>query len=466
MSLVGRLGETLGGLSWATTRNAQTISAPRKPQKEGRIIANKAGLQKPNLAIKPMNKDIQTGLWAFSTLPGTGPVAMKRLLESMGSAEALLGADSAALSRCGAWGMNLSRVLSGPDGPRLLQDALSMARREWELGEAMGLRWVSLVDPEYPEYLRECHDPPVVLFVKGHLPLDYRYALAVVGTRNMSQYGSTILRAFMEELAHAWIPQDTKPIIVSGLALGVDGHAHELALEMGFGTMAVTANGLGTHYPPQHKGLGERMVAAGGAILTETRALQGPDARLFPRRNRIIAGLCPLVLVAEAAARGGALITARFANDYDRQVYAFPGRVTDQGYRGCLRLALSGQAQLLCSPYDLRVWQNWPLRPRLEDGRADAHRLIAGTAVDAQLQGVKAARGVQRTLEGLPASGRMLSEGAERMLRGVAVLEEASADRLLELHQGDYPGFVRSLFALESAGILQRNGSGTWTRRA
>jgi hypothetical protein len=120
----------------------------------------------------------------------------------------------------------------------------------------------------------------------------------------------------------------------------------------------------------------------------------------------------------------------------------------------------------LCSPYDLRVWQNWPLRPRLEDGRADAHRLIAGTAVDAQLQGVKAARGVQRTLEGLPASGRMLSEGAERMLRGVAVLEEASADRLLELHQGDYPGFVRSLFALESAGILQRNGSGTWIRRA
>jgi DNA processing protein len=413
-----------------------------------------------------MNKDIQTGLWAFSTLPGTGPVAMKRLLESMGSAEALLGADSAALSRCGAWGMNLSRVLSGPDGPRLLQEALSMARREWELGEAMGLRWVSLVDPEYPEYLRECHDPPVVLFVKGHLPLDYRYALAVVGTRNMSQYGSTILRAFMEELAHAWIPQNTKPIIVSGLALGVDGHAHELALEMGFGTMAVTANGLGTHYPPQHKGLGERMVAAGMVILTETRALQGPDARLFPRRNRIIAGLCPLVLVAEAAARGGALITARFANDYDRQVYAFPGRVTDQGYRGCLRLVLSGQAQLLCSPYDLRVWQNWPLRPRLEDSRADAHRLIAGTAVDAQLQGVKAARGVQQTLEGLPASGRMLSEGAQRMLRGLAVLEEASADRLLELHQGDYPGFVRSLFALESAGLFQRNGSGTWIRRA
>ena len=102
-----------------------------------------------------MNKDIQTGLWALSTLPGTGPVAMKRLLESMGGADALLGADAATLSRCGAWGMNLSRVLSGPDGPRLLQEAHRMALREWELGEAMGLRWVSLVDPDYPEYLRE-----------------------------------------------------------------------------------------------------------------------------------------------------------------------------------------------------------------------------------------------------------------------------------------------------------------------
>ena len=413
-----------------------------------------------------MNKDIQTGLWALSNLPGTGPVAMKRLLESMGGADALLGADSAALARCGSWGMNLAKVLSGSDGPRLLQDAHRLALREWEIGESLGVRWVSLVDSDYPEYLRECHDPPVVLFVKGCLPLDYRYALAVVGTRNISHYGSGILRSFMEELAHAWIPKDYKPLIVSGLALGVDGHAHELALEMGFGTMAVTANGLGTVYPPQHKGLAERIVQGGGAILTETRALQGPDSRLFPRRNRIIAGLCPLVLVAEAAARGGALITARFANDYDRQVYAFPGRVTDQGYRGCLRLALSGQAQLLCSPYDLRVWQDWPLRPRLEDSRTDAHRLIAGTALEVERQGIKALRRTQHTMNALPASGLMLSEGAARMLRGLDVLEEVSADRLLELYQGDYPGFVRSLFALESAGILQRNGSGAWVRRA
>ncbi|MFZ9679926.1 MAG: DNA-processing protein DprA [Bacteroidia bacterium] len=411
-----------------------------------------------------MNKDIATGLWALASLPGTGPVAMKRLLEGLGGAEALLGADAGSLSQIGPWGKQVAKTLSSTDGHRRWQDALSMARREWEIGQKLGLHWVTLVDDGYPNYLKECHDPPTVLFVQGSLPVDYRYAMAVVGTRNISHYGSAILRSFMEELAQAWIPSDIKPIIVSGLARGVDGLAHELALEMGFQTIAVTANGLGHVYPPQHKGLSQRMRQAGGAILTETAAMQGPDARLFPRRNRIIAGLVPWVLVAEAAARGGALITAQFANEYDRQVYVFPGRVTDQGYRGCLRLALSGQAQLMCSPYDLRVWQQWPLRSRLEDLRADLHRLIAGTAVDSATVGGPTVQAVKTNLQQLPASGTTLGEGAVRILRGLDILEEATADRLLELHQGDYPNFVRSLFALESAGYLHRNGSGTWIR--
>jgi len=411
-----------------------------------------------------MNKDLSTGLWALASLPGIGPVAMKRLLEYMGGAEALLGADEAVLSQYGPWGKQVAKLLAASDGHRRWQDALNMARREWEIGQKLGLQWVTLVDEAYPNYLKECHDPPTVLFVQGNLPVDYGFAMAVVGTRNISQYGTTILRSFMEELAQAWIPSDVKPLIVSGLARGVDGLAHELALEMGFQTIAVTANGLGHVYPPQHKGLSQRMRNAGGALLTETAALQGPDARLFPRRNRIIAGLVPIVLVAEAAARGGALITAQFANEYDRQVYVFPGRVTDQGYRGCLRLALSGQAQLICSPYDLRVWQQWPLRPRLEDIHADFHRLIAGTAVDSVRAGTSTVKAIQATLHQLPTSGPALGDGAIRIWRGLEVLEEATADRLLELHQGDYSSFVRSLFALESAGYLRRNGSGMWVR--
>ena len=177
----------------------------------------------------------------------------------------------------------------------------------------------------------------------------------MVGTRNVTQYGKEICNKFVSELSVN--QQDTT--IVSGLAYGVDGCAHKAALAEKLPTIAVVAHGLDTIYPAQHKSLAQKIIESGGAIITEYPAKTKPEAGNFVQRNRIIAGLCDATIIVESAAKGGALLTASAANNYNRDVFAFPGRVDDDFSAGCNNLIKTNQAAMVTSAADIENFMGW-----------------------------------------------------------------------------------------------------------
>jgi len=411
-----------------------------------------------------MKKETVIELMAKSSLPGVGPVTIRKVLADMASVqdywgpaspnwiELMLGAEAEHLAAMGPWGKRLASAMNKDKDGRILQNNLAFFRREWEISQGEGIRWVDLHAGDYPTQLKCCTNAPLLLYVKGTLPTQYEYSLAVVGTRNMSSYGAYILRQYMEELSKSWQDSVHKPIVVSGLARGVDTHAHQLALECGMVTLGVMANGLASVYPAQNRGLASRILR-NGALISESPAYQTADARLFASRNRIIAGICSGTLVAEAAARGGALITARYAQEYGRHVLAFPGRVTDQNSRGCLQMIMEGQALMTCSPHDLATLMNWPIR---ESG-------LEGTCVEGSTQ----------TAQGTPITPgdhefnitiQHLGIGAAQLISSMELHESLAAELLWELYPGDYPGFVCAIFELETKGWITRNSTGALVR--
>ncbi|HRX86294.1 MAG TPA: DNA-processing protein DprA, partial [Phycisphaerae bacterium] len=201
-------------------------------------------------------------------------------------------------------------------------------------------------DPDYPPQLRHCSDPPVCLYVRGTLTPEDAVAIAVVGSRKCSRYGYEQAQRFGALLAGAGFT------VVSGLARGVDGYAHEGALSAGGRTVAVLGSGVDVIYPPEHKDLAEK-VTARGAILSEDPLGSPPSTESFPRRNRIIAGMCLGVLVVEANKRSGALITARLASEYNREVFAIPGRVDTATAFGPNDLIRKGAAKLVACLDDI-----------------------------------------------------------------------------------------------------------------
>lgn len=238
----------------------------------------------------------------------------------------------------------------GPDALRRADDELDFCRRH-------GIRTLALTDVDYPSRLAECPDPPAVLFFRGTADLNARRIVAVVGTRRITPYGKELCESFCAELAAA-LPD---ALIVSGLAYGVDIHAHRAALSEGLDTVGVLAHGLDTLYPSAHRGTACEMLHRGG-LLTEYPAGVRPFAGNFVSRNRIVAGMADVTLVVESAEKGGALITAHLAMDYDRTVCAFPGRVNDPCSTGCLHLIRDHRAELVTSAADLLDLMNWAPR--------------------------------------------------------------------------------------------------------
>lgn len=233
-------------------------------------------------------------------------------------------------------------------------EALGRADAELEFCEKHGIRAIALADEDYPALLRECCDAPLVLFYKGTANLSKIHLLSVVGTRRISDYGKEICQRFLQELG-SLLPDC---LIVSGLAYGVDIHAHRAALASGLETVAVLAHGLDTIYPALHRSTASAMLAHGG-LLTEYVTQTNADKGNFVRRNRIIAGLTRATVVVESAAHGGALITADLAQGYGREVFAFPGRVGDQYSEGCNALIRDNKASLVTSALDVVKALNW-----------------------------------------------------------------------------------------------------------
>lgn len=250
------------------------------------------------------------------------------------------------------------------------EEALSRAADELEFCRRHNIRPLALGTDDYPGRLAECPDAPAVVYYRGTADLDARHIVAVVGTRRITPYGKAHCERCCAELAEA-LPD---ALIVSGLAYGVDIHAHRAALDNRLDTVGVLAHGLDTLYPSSHRDTARHMLLHGG-LLTEYVAGVRPFAGNFVRRNRIVAGLADVTLVVESAEKGGALITAHLAADYNRTVCALPGRTDDEYSRGCLHLVRDHRAELVTGADDLMRLMNWetkhnaqPVQLELFDG--------------------------------------------------------------------------------------------------
>ena len=270
----------------------------------------------------------------LSSVRGVGPLLRKRLVESLGSAGRVLDASERELAGTPGVGDKIAAsIRSAPSSEAavlMLRDAASH-----------GVRVLTLADEEYPPRLRQIHDAPPVLYCRGAIePCDER-AVAIVGTRRASRYGLRQAERLAKGLAEAGVT------VVSGLARGVDGVAHQAALDAGGRTLAALAGGLNRIYPPEHAALADR-VAERGALLAEAPPPMPPMSGAFPQRNRVISALSLGVVVIEAAERSGALITARHAAEQGRDAFAVPGPIDSPQSAGCHRLIQEGAKLVTC----------------------------------------------------------------------------------------------------------------------
>lgn len=208
------------------------------------------------------------------------------------------------------------------------------------------MQTIDIKHKSYPTLLKEIYDPPQTLYVNGQLRAKEKYPLAVVGTRKVSLYGKKITRSLVEALAQAGFT------IISGLALGVDGIAHQTTLDVGGKTIAVLGSGLDIIYPSFHQQLAQKIIESNGAIISEYELKTRPSKWTFPARNRIVAGMSLGTLVIEAPKKSGALITARFALEQGREVFAVPGSVYNENSAGCNLLIKMG-AKPVTKPEDI-----------------------------------------------------------------------------------------------------------------
>ncbi len=253
--------------------------------------------------------------FTLAGVPGIGAHLFKRLLDRFGTPEAVLSAPAAELQSVAGISASLARAFVTRDR----RASLETASAEIAAATAAGVRIVTISDPDYPGLLRHIPDPPPWLYVSGNLA-DSSPAIAMVGSRSASRYGLDAARRLAAHLALRGVT------VVSGMALGIDTAAHQGVLEAGGRTVAVLGSGLGRIYPPENRSLARR-IASAGAVVSEWAMDSGPDAHHFPRRNRIISGMCLGTVVVEASRRSGALITARLALEQNREVFAVPGSI-------------------------------------------------------------------------------------------------------------------------------------------
>ena len=309
-------------------------------------------------------------------------------------------------------------------------EALRYAENELRTAEGMGVRPLVMGDDDYPSRLLECADAPLVLYYQGSASLNQKRVVSIVGTRRCTPYGQDLVRRFMSEL-RSLCPQ---VLVVSGLAYGIDICAHREALAQGYDTVGVVAHGLDDLYPPSHRPTADQMLKQGG-LLTEFPTGTRPDRLNFVRRNRIVAGLSDATLLVESAIRGGGLITTRIANDYGRDVFAFPGAVGAPYSEGCNDLIRRQGAGLITSAkhfVEAMGWQN-----------------------DAQLSEAQA-QGIERQL---------FPELTADEQRVVAVLQRKNdlQINILSVQSGIAVGALTALlFSLEMKGVVRTMAGGTY----
>lgn len=286
-------------------------------------------------------------LLALQKVELVGDIVAKKLLTHFGTAKEVFQSKASKLENIDGIGSILVRNLKD-------KSVFKKAEEELKFIKENNIDVLYFQDKNYPEKLKHCIDGPLLIFASGNFDLRKRKIISIVGTRQVTSYGIEFCRKLISDLA----PLD--PIIVSGFAYGVDILAHQAAMENNLQTIGIVAHGLNQIYPKVHKKYVAKMKEKGG-FMTDFWSSSNPDKENFVRRNRIVAGMSEATIVIESADKGGSLITANMANDYNRDVFALPGRATDKYSQGCNNLIKTQKAHLLTSASDLIYILNWDL---------------------------------------------------------------------------------------------------------
>jgi DNA processing protein len=287
-------------------------------------------------------------LLALTKIEGVGDIVAKKLLSHCGNAEEIFKSKSNLLTTIDGVGSVLIRNLKN-------KTVFEKAEQELKFIKNNTINTLFFQDENYPDKLKHCIDGPILMFSAGNINLNKKRIISIVGTRQITSYGTEFTKKLIEDLA----PLD--PIIVSGFAYGVDIVAHQAAMEHNLQTIGVVAHGLNQIYPKVHSKYVAKMEQNGG-FMTDFWSNSNPEKENFVRRNRIVAGMTEATIVIESADRGGSLITANIANDYNRDVFAVPGRVTDKYSQGCNNLIKTQKANVLTSAADLVYILNWDIQ--------------------------------------------------------------------------------------------------------
>lgn len=317
---------------------------------------------------------------ALTLIDGIGDVNGKALLAYCGSASEVFRQKKTHLQKIPGIGEYLAGKIENNKG--------AFERADEEIGfiEKYKIQPIFFTDDSYPTRLKYCSDGPVMLYYKGKADLNAKKVVAVVGTRRPSEYGRRKTSELVEGLEGSGV------LVVSGLAYGVDVLAHRVALECGLETVGVVGHGLDRIYPQSHDKVAKKMLKQGG-LLTDFLSGTKPDAVNFPKRNRIVAGLCDAVVVVESKRTGGSLITATIANSYNKDVFAFPGQAGDPLAEGCNGLIKRNRAALIENAEDLLYAMQWQETETQKKRPAQVPLMIALSEEEKPIMGLLASKG-------------------------------------------------------------------------
>ncbi len=289
---------------------------------------------------------------ATSMLQDVGPIKAKYLISYLGSPEQIFKEPPSLLNKIPNIGPAIVKAIKE-------ENVLTMAEKEMDYVAQNDIQILTYVDDNYPYRMKNCEDSPLLFFYKGDVDFNSSKFISIVGTRNATDYGKQCCKNLIQSI------RNHNPIIVSGLAFGIDVCAHKEALNNGLKTIAVLGTQLGQISPTTHVDIA-KSITKQGCVLSEYHSQTKFDSKLFVRRNRIIAALSDATIVVESKSKGGALITADFANQYNRDVCAFPGNVGNRFSQGCNNLIKTNKAALIESGEDLEKLLNWDIEQKTQ----------------------------------------------------------------------------------------------------
>lgn len=285
---------------------------------------------------------------ATSMLPGIGPILARQLIAYVGSAEQIFKESPKNLAKIPKIGETLAREIKK-------NNVMQQAEQEFAFVQKNNIKIALHTHDDYPRRLKHCDDAPLLFYYKGNNNFNHQKIISIVGTRSATEYGKRCCKQLLSDISKH------NPLIISGLALGIDICAHKEALKNGLETIAILGTPLTTVTPTSHIKYAREIIDHNGTVISECHSQTVYDNALYVKRNRIIAGMSDITIVVESKTRGGALITAEYANQYNRDVAAFPGNINNTYSQGCNMLIKQNKAHLIESAQDIEKILNWDL---------------------------------------------------------------------------------------------------------